>query len=242
MDYADFFPVITAQAGALADAARAMDPGARVPSCPEWDVAKLVRHTGTAHRWSAGVVKTREPLSPKSMDLVLPEDPAGLPDWLEQSAAELVSALAGADPHDACWTWTDDQHVRFWARRMAHETAVHRWDAEDARGAAVPFEGELAVDGIDEHLRNLPFIVGPDRTAGAGESLHLHCTDRAGEWLLRRTESGLEVTRQHTKGDVAVRGVASDLFLIVLGRTPVAPAEIFGDPAALVAWQQLLHF
>ena len=140
-------------------------------------------------------MQTREPLSPKSIDLAIPDDPAGLPDWLEGSAAELVATLAGADPDAECWTWTADHHVRFWSRRMAHETAVHRWDGQGASGSPEPFDGALAVDGIDEHLENLPFILGAEQTIGAGESLHLHCTDRDGEWLLRLGADGLEVRR-----------------------------------------------
>jgi uncharacterized protein (TIGR03083 family) len=240
--YSEFFPVITAQAGALAAAARGLDLDARVPSCPDWNVAKLVRHTGTAQRWSAGVVRTREPLSPKSLDLALPEDPAGLPDWLEQSAAELVATLSGADPADECWTWTADRHVGFWARRMAHETSVHRWDAEGVSGDPEPIEGGLAVDGIDEHLANLPSILGPESTRGSGETLHLHCTDRDGEWLLRLGADGPEVRREHAKGDVALRGSASDLFLVLIGRMAPTAVDVFGDPAILGRWAEVMHF
>jgi hypothetical protein len=96
MEYAEYLPVIIEQARVLADAAREMEPDAKIPSCPEWDVAKLVRHTGTAHRWSRGVVQTREPLSPKSIDLAIPDDAKELPDWLEESAAGL-SGHAGRD-------------------------------------------------------------------------------------------------------------------------------------------------
>jgi uncharacterized protein (TIGR03083 family) len=242
VDYEEYFPVITAQAGALAAAARESDLSARVPSCPEWDVGKLLRHTGTAQRWSSGVVRTREPLSPRSVDLELPEDPLGLPDWLEQSAALLVAVLEGVDPDAECWTWTPDHHVRFWSRRMAHETAVHCWDGQGATGRAEPFDGALAVDGIAEHLANLPSVVGSDQLTGTGETLHLHCTDRDGEWLLRLGPEGLEVRPEHAKGDVALKGPASDLFLVVLGRASPAAVEIFGDPAALARWESLLHF
>ncbi len=93
MEYAESFPIITAQTAALAEVGRALDPNAAVPSCPEWKLEKLLRHTGTAQRWSAGVVRTKEPLSHREIDLALPDDPAGLPDWLEQGAAELVAML-----------------------------------------------------------------------------------------------------------------------------------------------------
>jgi uncharacterized protein (TIGR03083 family) len=242
MEYADYFPVITEHARVLAEVARDVDLESRVPSCPEWDVAKLVRHTGTAHRWSSGVVQKREPLSPKSIDLAIPDDPAGLPDWLEQSAAQLVSTLAESDPDSECWTWTDDRSVRFWSRRMAHETTVHRWDGQGVAGTPEPFAGELAVDGIDEQLENLPFIVGPENTRGAGETLHLHCTDVDGEWLLRLGENGLEVQREHAKGEVALKGAATELYLVVLGRRSTEAVDVFGDPGALARWQPVLHF
>lgn len=243
MDYTDSFSVITANAATLAAVARDAELlTATVPSCPEWDLAKLVRHTGTAHRWSAGVVRTREALSPKSMDLEIPDDPTGLPDWLERTAAGLVAALEAADPDAECWTWTGGGSVRFWGRRMAFETAVHRWDGQGVVSPPDAFDGALAVEGINEHLENLPFVVGPEPVTGTGESIHLHCTDRDGEWLLRLTPDGLEVTPEHAKGDAAVRGTASDLYLFTLGRTPAAPVEIFGDPQALEPWDLVLHF
>jgi uncharacterized protein (TIGR03083 family) len=242
VDYEDYFPIITTHARLMADAARGGDFDARVPSCPEWNVAKLLKHTGSAHRWSAGVVRTHEPLSPKTLDLGLPDDPAGYPDWLEQGAAALVTTLAAEDPVAACWTWTEDHHVGFWSRRMAFETAVHRWDAQAVGTEPAPFDGALAVDGIDEHLVNLPSVLDPAEIPTTGETLHLHCTDRDGEWLLRFGPAGIEVTPEHAKGDVAVRGTASDLFLLVVGRTPDAVPETFGDAAVLERWQQVLHF
>jgi uncharacterized protein (TIGR03083 family) len=242
MDYSDFLPVITAQAAALADAARATTLDARVPSCPEWDVSKLVRHTGTAQRWSNGVVRTRQPLAHKSIDLAIPEDRSGLPDWLEAGAAELAATLAGTDPDAECWTWTDDHHVRFWARRMALETAVHRWDAQGVRGEPEPIDGGLAVEGIDEHLANVPSMTPAEELAGTGETLHLHCTDRAGEWMLRLGPDGLVVSREHAKGDVALKGSASDLYLVLVGRIAADAVDLFGDPAVLDRWQTLMHF
>jgi uncharacterized protein (TIGR03083 family) len=238
MEHADYLPVITEHAAVLARAARAGALDATVPACPEWDVAKLVRHTGTAHRWSAAVVRTREPLSHRQVDLDLPDDPIALPDWLEASAAQLVAVLGDEDPTTPCWSWTDDHRVGFWSRRMAFETVVHAWDGQGLAGAAAPFALELATDGIDEHLGNLPFVLGGD-AAGADTTLHVHCTDVAGEWLVRRNAAGLTVTREHAKADGALRGPASDLFLVVLGRASPSAVEVFGDPGA---WRALLHF
>jgi uncharacterized protein (TIGR03083 family) len=241
MEHADYFPVITEHASALASTARDVAVDATVPACPEWDVAKLVRHTGTAHRWSAEVVRTRELLAPQQVDLAIPEDRRALPDWLESSAAHLVGVLAAEDPATPCWSWTDDHRVGFWSRRMAFETLVHARDGAGVAGPPPPFAPELASDGIDEHLGNLPFVLG-DAAAGDGASLHVHCTDGAGEWLLRRSPAGLAVSREHTKADVALRGRASDLFLVVLGRAAPDTVEVLGDPPAVATWRDLLHF
>ncbi len=241
MDHAEYFPIITAHAAALADVARGVDAGTPVPSCPEWDVAKLVRHTGTAHRWSAAVVRTGEPLSHKQVDLALPDDPTALPDWLEASAAQLVTVLGAEDPTTPCWSWTDDHRVGFWSRRMAFETVVHAWDGQGVVGVAPPFAADLAADGIDEHLGNLPFVVGA-AAGGAETTLHVHCTDVPGEWLVRRAAAGLTVTRERSKADVALRGLASDLFVVVLGRAAPEAVEVFGDPPAVNSWRELLHF
>jgi uncharacterized protein (TIGR03083 family) len=241
MEHAEYLPLITEHAAKLAVTARAVALDATVPACPEWDVAKLVRHTGTAHRWSSEVVRTRELLSHKQVDLDLPVDSAALPDWLEASAAQLVAVLAQEDPDTPCWTWTDDRRVGFWSRRMAFETVVHAWDGQGVAGGAPPFAADLAADGIDEHLGNLPFIPG-EGASGSESTLHVHCTDVPGEWLVRRSADGLSVTPEHAQADVALRGPATDLFLVVLGRAAPEAVAVFGDPPAVGAWRELLHF
>ena len=247
MDHVTFLEYIPGDARALAAAARASGSDAPVPSCSEWTMSKLVKHTGTIHRWVIGVIDQQGPISPAELDLGIPESEADYPEWLETGASALVSALAAQDPEGDLWAWGADQHVRFWSRRMAHETAVHRWDGETALGAPTPIERALAVDGIDERFENLPSSIsrtpaGVEALVGDGESIHLHATDTDGEWLIRFTPDGLVVTREHSKGDVAVRGTASDLLLLTLGREPASPLEIFGDEAMLEAKAAILPF
>jgi uncharacterized protein (TIGR03083 family) len=236
----DYLDMIVGEARALAAIGRTVDLSTRVASCPDWDLADLLRHTGTAHRWSQRVVETLQPVPPKSVDRELPDDPSGLPDWLEAGAAAFAAAVGAAAPDAPCWTWAGDQHVRFWPRRMAFETAVHRWDGETAAGKPTDFAVAVAVEGIDEHVANLPFFV--KQPSGDGESLHLHCTDAPGEWVLRLTADRIAVSREHARADVAIRGPASDLFLVVLGRRPPETVETFGDPEDLARWTQVLHF
>ncbi len=238
MEHREFLDVVVAEAGALADAARAAGPEAAVPATPEWSMAKLAKHTGTTHRWATAVVTTRAFANPGDLDLGLPETDAGYADWIEAGAAAFRATLAAADPDAECWSWGADPHVRFWSRRMAHETAVHRWDAQSALGASAPIPTGLAVDGIDERLANLPpsLEFGPDPPeilTGTGQTLHLHTTDADGEWLIRFDPEGMTVTREHAKGDCAIRGPASDLLLFLVGRRELDGLDVFGDLAVI---------
>jgi uncharacterized protein (TIGR03083 family) len=162
--------------------------------------------------------------------------------WCERGGNHLADVLGAVDPALPVWSWAGHHHAGFWSRRMAHETAMHRWDAQAARGDAHAIDAELAVDGIDERFDNLPAT--EERSGvparGDGETVHLHCTDRDGEWLVRLGPDGAEISHGHAKGDVAARGNASDLLLMVYGRIPLDALEVFGDTAVLQRFQQLM--
>ena len=210
-------------------------------------MAKLIKHTGTTHRWAREVVRTGAFVSPADLDLGLPEDRAAYPDWIEAGAAEFVATVGAADPMRDCWSWGVDQHVGFWARRMAHETCIHRWDAQSATGEQQAIDADFAIDGIDERLDNLgpSMNFNPDGAAalhGTGETVHFHATDADGEWLLRFGPDGFTVAHEHAKGDVAVRGPANDLLLYLVGRRDLEGLEIFGDVAVLDAHRAIRNF
>jgi hypothetical protein len=115
---------------------------------------------------------------------------------------------------------------------MAQETAVHRWDGEVASGQTTPVDRGLAIDGIDEFVDVFLPEVNPSRDLGHG-SIHLHSTDGEGEWLITVDGSEVQVSRGHAKGDVAVRGSASDLLLVLWRRLPPADVEVLGDGSVL---------
>lgn len=70
--------------------------------------------------------------------------PPDLRAWFLDGAAELLAALAQADPAESCWSFTTDRTKGFWVRRQSLETVVHRWDAEDAVGEPGPIDALLA--------------------------------------------------------------------------------------------------
>ena len=124
---------------------------------------------------------------------------------------------------------------------MAHETAVHRWDAQAALGRPDPIDAELAADGIAEVVEVLlPLSVPPPSGDPALGTLHLYCTDTTGEWLLSVQDGRLDVTPGHAKGDAALRGGASELFLACWGRRSDDGPEVLGDGTVAQAWLALM--
>lgn len=204
-----------------------------VPACPGWDVRQLVNHLGRVHRWVTGMVRARSaeagafPPRPEVVDVP----------WFLEGATELVAALEAAGPDVPMWTMAGgDGTSRFWIRRQAVETAVHRWDAEHAAGAPTPIETELALAGADEAI---DVFLAP-RNGELGGSVHLHTTDSGhGEWIIRDDpDGGLMIGHGHEKGDVALRATASDLLLWLWGRdVPADRLEIFGDATILDRWR-----
>ena len=241
----DYLGAIRDNAAALVDAAEAAGLDARVPSCPDWTVGDLLAHMGEVHRWAAANCE-RAPGGPrqraKELGVESAPDPAARPKWVRDGADALLRVLERS-PETPAWTWLPPATVGFWRRRQAHETAVHRVDAQLAAGRPEPIDGPLAADGVDEWLSlvpNLPQVM--QKLTGSGETVHLHCTDVDGEWLIRLEPTGMELERAHAKGDVAARGTASDLQLWLMGRLPVERLEVFGDAGLLERWRDRVKF
>ena len=155
-------------------------------------------------------------------------------DDFEQDLAAVIAALEAVDPAAPAGRWrSQDQTASFWFRRLAHETVVHRADAEAALGEIGSVATDLAVDGIDEAL-DLFLVPGVKPHAGRSPAtVHLHATDGDGEWLVLVGPDGVAVERGHIKGDAAVRGSTSDLFLWLWGRVGLDRLDRFGDEVAL---------
>ena len=243
-DHARHCLALAAEVGRHVEAVTGADLARPVPSCPGWDVAELVRHIGTVHRWAERMVRdgATERLAPGRLDLGLPPDANGLPGWLGVGGEALVATLGEADPDATMWVWGADPHVRFWSRRMLHETTVHRADAELAFDRDPAIDGDTAADGIDELLDNLPCAAyfAPKVTAlrGDGESMQLEATDAEVGWLVRLEPDGFTWTRERADASVSVHGPVADLLLLLYRRVPVADARFAcaGDIAVFTRW------
>jgi len=231
MDRDQYLACYRRDSAALLEAIRAAGPDATVPYCPGWTAADLAWHMVDVWQWWATIVRERvddphdvvQPARPDTFDEVFSS--------AELWAGELDRVLTATDPATPHWTWTDDKTTGFVVRRMAQETAVHRVDAERAAGRTHVIDPQLASDGVDEFLFAFLRWVDPEAAALAG-SVHLHCTDVAGEWLVVDDGTGgYVVTREHAKGDAAMRGPASDLLLVLWRRLPLDAVEVIGDGA-----------
>ena len=215
-----------------------------VPSCPDWRLLDLIHHVGLVYlrirsHVSRGVTSKPES-DPRDSVGELPTDATAI-QWWAGEYEELVTLLDALDPQMPAWNWAPaSKQAAFWHRRMAHETAVHRWDAQMAVGAAEPIETKLAVDGVTEVLDTwLPAgrRKGPVDRTGVVE---LFATDAEEDWFVRLrnegvalldTDTWLDHDDPHTR--VLARGTASDLELSLYGRVPFDVLEITGDASLL---------
>lgn len=255
MDAAAHLDALRREGAVLASTA-ATDLDRAVPSCPEWTVAQLVGHTGWVHRWVNAVLRA-DPATPPSPRTIgtAPSGPDVL-DWYRRALDELLVSLSEVDLSQTYTTFAGPRDGHWWARRMAHEAGMHRWDAQNAVGVADPFEPGVAADGVEEALDT--YVVRRfDHGAfgSAGQTMHLHATDSGaggdgtaggeathGEWMLTMQPDAVVWERAHGKGDVALRGSTSDLLLFLMGRVGPDRFEIFGDRSLAERWQAAANF
>ena len=204
---------------------------APVTTCPGWSIADLVTHLGRIHRWARANLAI-----PQDGEMAARTPPPGfvgrdLLDWFTDGADELMATFADSDLDVIHPTFAGPRPGAWWLRRQALETAVHRWDVQHALGDAAPIPRDVAADGIDEWLvlQSARQWTPPHDLVG---SIHLHGTDGPGEWLLR-FDGTMEVEVGHHKGDTAVRGALSDLYLLLWGRITTEPLDVIGDDTLL---------
>jgi uncharacterized protein (TIGR03083 family) len=219
-----------------------------VPTCPGWTLFDLYHHLGSVHRWQVAQLDADDTsrLQP-APPVDLPTDPDDLVDWFIDGVDLLVDRLTAVGADAEVPTWFGPRRAQFWARRAAHETAMHRWDLQAAVASPEPIERSLAVDGIDELLEIMvPRRVAKDPWPDPAATIHLHATDGEpddgqGEWMIELDGAEVTVRHEHGKGDVAVRAAASDLLLVLAGRLPHSRLESFGDATVIDRWHATVH-
>jgi len=212
-------------------------PGAAVRACPGWTNTDLAVHTTGVHRrvahWTANRLQ-----KPERWPDHEPTDAASPWAWCRDGLDLVLAALEDIGPDESVWSWTDRRNGGFYHRRILQETAVHRWDAEDAAGISSHIDAEVATDGINEL-----FEVGM-RFRGDGGAIDypegdvlLERTDGTDRWRLRAMDGTLLIAHNGdagTSANATVQGHAEDLLLYLWGRG--GQATIVGDTEVAEAW------
>ncbi|MEV7023253.1 maleylpyruvate isomerase family mycothiol-dependent enzyme [Kitasatospora sp. NPDC093558] len=270
MEISEHIDALRREGTLLADAAARAGLTAPVPTCPDWQVADLLRHVGVVHRWATAhpAHGLREPLNlDGENELVgpMPSD-AALLDWYREGHAALVDTLVAAPADVDCWFFLPaPSPLAFWARRQAHETAIHRLDADAAAGAEGPrTDTALALDGVDELLRG--FLVRPRSTlrsekprtvlirATDGHSTGPGTSTGPSAWQVTISEEPVVTTalaneadgangadEKDLPADLTIAGPAHELYPLLWNRVPAERAgatTYTGDEDLLRLWRE----
>lgn len=229
------------------------------PSCPAWNVATLICHVGWVTRWyryllglAEGEEQTEEGLVaagvPAEGGSALQRPDGDLVAWFQQGVEELLQAYEETPPTKMVNTvYAVRTSPLLLIRRMAHELAIHRWDAEQAQRTPAGFDGALAADGVDELLEYWLPRAKDTRWPGysfrwaelsaTGQTIHLHSTDSADGWLITLNPDSTELRRGHDEdADVTARGKLDEFYLLVWKRYDVDRLGTVGHRELLKRW------
>ncbi|MFF0474768.1 maleylpyruvate isomerase family mycothiol-dependent enzyme [Streptomyces sp. NPDC004284] len=240
----EYVEVLEAAGRGLADAAAEAGLDADVPTCPGWQVRDLVRHIAMVHRWAAThVAEAHTEYVPPGGQTTL--DGEELLAHYREGHVLLVTALREAPESLECWSFFPaPSPLAFWARRQAHETAVHRVDAESAlAGGPGPLDPAFAADGIDEllvcfHARDRSRV----RT-DEPRTLRVRTTDTGDVWTVRLTATEPPRTERGGPGadgpaDTELSGPAEKLYLTLWNRLPLDAVTVTGDEELARLWRE----
>ncbi|MGI8824046.1 MAG: maleylpyruvate isomerase family mycothiol-dependent enzyme [Chloroflexota bacterium] len=236
-----------------------MDVRTPLPCCPGWTVAHLLGHLGSIYVAVNKYVRdgTGEDIVNELEDLELAPEfeewfrsgsgleqlPLSVVDWYRESAGNLEETFAATDPAQRTWTWLpSNQTAEFWLRRMTHETIIHRWDVETAKGKAQAVGSDLASDGVDEALTVYqPRNCRPEsKVKGQGETFRFEQTDGPSKWTVRLEEEDMQVSRDGEPAEVTLRGSGSELMLFLWHRIPGGHLAIEGDVSLVERYFELV--
>jgi uncharacterized protein (TIGR03083 family) len=235
MDVAEHLTQLSTDGPLLAAGAARADWDAPVPGT-EWTVRELVKHVSGVHRWATLIVSTGSPDFDNAAGDAVGSGPSDdeLIDWFLDGHATLVEALQAAPADVECATFLPaPSPLAFWSRRQAHETAVHRGDAERAGGAITAYPADFAQDGMAELL--LGFAARRRKAADTQGTLALVVADGP-SWLV--TFEGERIQAAPGDGsepaEATVAGTSSDLYAWLWNRP--SDAEVSGAAEIVELW------
>lgn len=248
MEIAEHIDALYEQGELLATAAEGSELDLSVPACPEWKLRDLLDHTGKVHRWAKTFVATGRTaiLSDDEEKPIFEDQPRDeeLVEWFRAGHLGLCEALRAAPADLECWTFmAAPSPLTFWARRQAHETTIHRVDAESISGKLTPVSQQLAADGVDELLTGFA-TRGGKLLSDPARTMAIETTDSNHSWLV--TLGTEQVTVEHGPGaanrsDCTVSGTAADIYMTLWNRLPTSTLRTDGDAGVLTGFCDKLH-
>ena len=246
VEIAEHITAVGQEARIFAEAARQGSLEVQIDTCPGWNMRDLVRHLSEIHLWAAARVARRtSKLFPDDISehteswpglAVFWPDDNDLIEWYLETNANLVRALESASPTDDIPTFLPaPSPLAMWARRQAHETAVHRFDAQNATGAGSGFASAFASDGIDEMVSGFAPRANEFPTTTI-RTMVVHAEDTDDRWHLTFTPDGITTVRGGGPADVTLTGDASDLYLVLWNRPKDSMIAVEGDRDLLDLW------
>ena len=140
------------------------------------------------------------------------------------------------------WTlWPDTPTgATFWARRQAHETAVHRYDVQQATGVIPSFDAGLAEDGVDELLTMAALPQEPWL-----DHDHVRLGVRAGDtgssWVLDVRGPRRVLERGGGSADTVLDGGAGEVLAFLWNRSADPQPQRSGDVGLWDTWADLVQ-
>lgn len=252
MTIAEHVAVVAAEGQRFADAARRGDLDEPVSACPGWNVRDLVRHLGEIHLWAAANV-ARRPGARLDLDdrsqLVEPwpelavfwPDDGELIDWYLLTNANLVRVLGSAPLDVAAPTFLPaPSPLAMWARRQAHETSIHRYDAEQATGATTGYDPRFAADGVDELLygfyESVPRSEDRRLDIDRAQTIRVLASDTGDNWSMRVEPRRIYSAQAGGQPDLTVTGTAAALYTALWNRGDDSSLTTVGERRLLQLW------
>lgn len=224
--YLDLIQGDVARIAAVAPGALALP----VPCCPGWDVAEVVRHTGSVYNHKVAIMRLgRRPDEGQWQSSPAPD--ADLVEWFDGSGRAMIDELAAHDPEDWAHTWwPPDQTFHFWYRRMALESVVHRVDVEMAAGDVSTIDAALSREGIDEVLT--VFLGAHDPGSDGGPSGAVSIVSGGRTWIVHLEDEHTVVEKfGEATTNAEIAGEPEQVFLHLWGRAPLEDVAADGDEA-----------
>lgn len=203
-----------------------------VPSCPGWSTNDLAKHMAQVYLAQAFVVETGDKAQAKEHLAPYPRTDDVL-EFMGWGFAAISKALDVSRPERKTWSWHhSDTTVDFWFRRMAHETVIHRIDAQLASGALTTIPEDLALDGVDEVLDFLPLLgswEGAPNLAFGIVSISTLGSKRAVHWDIEFTADYATVSKAEIVNPLArltILGTPEAMDLYLWGRINSSDSRI----------------